>query len=118
MARIIIVDDYVDLQDFFKTLLELNHFEVKSAGSSAELNTLLPSFIPDLILLDVMLGVESGKEICKELKKKYKDLPVILISANPKLLDNYEDYKADDIIEKPFDIQTVLDKINTLLVKK
>jgi DNA-binding response OmpR family regulator len=118
MARIIIVDDYQDLQDFFKALLELNHFDVRSAGSEKELNSLLEFFVPDLILLDVMLGADSGIKICKHLKGKYKEIAVILISANPKLLINYQDCKADDIIEKPFDMHVVLDKINKLLAKK
>jgi len=118
MAKIIIVDDYVDLQDFFTSLLEFNGFEVKSAGSATELNTLLNSFIPDLILLDVMLGTESGREICKGLKEKHKEISIILISANPRSLDNYKECGADDIIEKPFTITIVLDKINKLLAEK
>ncbi|HTB52439.1 MAG TPA: response regulator [Ferruginibacter sp.] len=117
MARIIIVDDYKDLQDFFKDMLELNHFEVRSAGSAVELDTLLTTFMPDLILLDVMLGADNGTKICKEIKEKYKEIAIILISANPKLLINYQDCNADDIIEKPFDMYEVLDKINKLLNK-
>jgi DNA-binding response OmpR family regulator len=118
MARIIIVDDYKDLQDFFRALLELNHFEVRSAGSAKELNSLLESFVPDLIILDVMLGADNGKVICKQLKEKYKEIKVILISANSKLLIDYEACNADDIIEKPFDMHIVLEKINKLLTKK
>jgi len=117
MHKIIIVDDYTDLQDFFKSLLEMNGFEVKSAGSLSELNALLSSFIPDLILLDVMLGPDSGREICRELKKKHKQIHIILISANPKSLDEYKECGADDIIEKPFTITVVLDKIKSLLAK-
>jgi DNA-binding response OmpR family regulator len=117
MARIIIVDDYKDLQDFFKALLELNHFEVRSAGSAKELNILLESFVPDLVLLYIMLGADNGKVICKQLKEKYKETAVILISANPKLLIDYHDCNADDIIEKPFDMHVVLGKINKLLAK-
>jgi DNA-binding response OmpR family regulator len=118
VAKIIIVDDYADLQDFFTSLLELNGFEVRSAGSAKELNAILNSFTPDLILLDVMLGTDSGREICKDLKEKHPEISIILISANPRLLDNYEECRADDIIEKPFTITIVLDKINKLLAKK
>jgi two-component system phosphate regulon response regulator PhoB len=118
MAKIIIVDDYADLQEFFTSLLEMNGFEVKSAGSLSELNALLNSFIPDLILLDVMLGPDNGREICKGLKGKYKEIFIILISANPKSLDGYKECGADDIIEKPFTITTVLNKINNLLTER
>ncbi|HMG83356.1 MAG TPA: response regulator [Ferruginibacter sp.] len=118
MAKIVIVDDYPDLQELFKTLLGLNNFDVRSAGSAKELNTLLQFYIPDLILLDVMLGGENGKEICMDIKEKHPTVLIILISANPKLLRNYEECKADGIIEKPFDIHMVLDKVNSLLAGK
>jgi DNA-binding response OmpR family regulator len=118
MAKIIVVEDYTDLRDFFKALLELNNFEVKSAGSLSELNALLKSFIPDLILLDAMLGADNGREMCKTLKEKYKEIFIILISANHNSLVNHKECKADDILEKPFAINMVLDKINKLLAQK
>jgi DNA-binding response OmpR family regulator len=117
MAKIIIVDDYRDLQELFKILLELNNFEVRTAGSANELYNLLDFYIPDLILLDVMLGGDAGKDVCKKIKEKYTTLPIILISADPKQLIDYEECYANDIIEKPFDINTVLEKVNRLLTK-
>ena len=118
MAKIIIVDDHPDLQELFKALLTFNNFDVRSAGSAAELNALLQFYAPDLILLDIMLGGENGKEICMDIKKKYPAVSIILISASPKLLMNYEECKADGFIEKPFDVHVLLDKINSLLAGK
>jgi len=118
MAKVLIVEDYPELRDFFKLLLELNKFEVKTAATGAELNSVLDTFIPDLILLDVMLGGENGRDICKQLKQTHKDIFIILISANHKLLVDYKECDADDVIEKPFNIDEVLTKIKKLLQKQ
>ena len=118
MAKILIVEDYPELKDFFKLLLELNNFEVKSASTGTELNALLNTFVPDLILLDVMLGGENGRDLCKRTKQTHQQIFIILISANHKLLIDYEECGADAIIEKPFNIEDVLNKIKKLLHKK
>lgn len=37
---------------------------------------------------------------------------MILFSASPKHLENFEEYGADGIIEKPFGIKDLLEKID------
>jgi DNA-binding response OmpR family regulator len=118
MAKILIVEDYKDLQDFLKLLFEINGFEVKSASTSIEVHVLLNTFTPDLILLDVMLQGENGRDICKKIKQTHKDIYIILISANQKLLANYEECQADDVMEKPFNIEDILSKVKRLLYKE
>jgi two-component system response regulator VicR len=118
MPKILIVEDYLDLKDFFTLLLKKSDFDVRSASSKQELFTQLEAFTPDLVLLDIMLGGDCGREICKELKKNHKGIAVILISANPKLLLDHEECFADDTIEKPFNNTAVLDKIRAVLEKK
>src|ERR1700733_6844869 len=118
MVKILLVDDYIELLDFFSALLTNNGFDVKTASSRKELDEQMILFIPNLIILDIMLEVENGRDICKDLKRIDKGLPIILLSSNPALLINYEECEADDIIEKPFDIDEVVKKIKTVLTKK
>jgi DNA-binding response OmpR family regulator len=118
MAKILIVEDYLDLLDFFSIFLKMNDFEVRSISYQKEVQISIDSFSPDLVLLDVMLGGDDGRDICREIKKKNKNVSVILISANPKLLKKYKEYGADDIIEKPFDNVGILDKINKVFNTK
>jgi len=118
MAKILIVENNGDLRAFLILLFEMNSFEVRSASTSIELNVLLNTFTPDLILLDVILHGENGRDICKEIKQTHKEIHIILISANKKLLANYEECNADDVIEKPFNIDDILHKVKSLLYKK
>jgi DNA-binding response OmpR family regulator len=115
MTRILIVEDNLDLRDFLIILLQLNNFEVQGASSEVEVFTRLITFKPHVILLDVLLGRDNGRNICKEIKQRYKDIAVILLSANPKLLLDHEECNADDVIEKPFNNQDILNKIKKVL---
>jgi len=70
------------------------------------------------MLLDVKLHGQD-RDLCKQIKEKFnKEIPVILISANPDLLKDHKECLVVDIIEKPFDIKTVTQKINIALTDK
>jgi DNA-binding response OmpR family regulator len=116
MAKILVLEDNMDLLEFICILLERNKLEARGCSSGNEMKLLLGSFIPDLLIIDVMIKDkdgrdEDGRDLCREFKKDNKNTPVILTSANPKVLMNYEVWKADDTIEKPFTIQNILSKI-------
>ena len=117
MAKILLVDDSQDLQECFSALLKFKHHETNSASSGNTLRLALNNFKPDLILMDVKLSGESGRTLCNKLKEDAATsaIPVILISANPDLLADPEQCHADDILEKPFNIDTLYKKINKFL---
>ena len=118
MSKIMIVDDSPDLVDFLTLLLTMRKFEVETATSKAQIEEKLALFVPDVILLDVRLNGEDGREICRYIKAKtpFKHIPILLLSADPKLLDGYEECEAADIIEKPFDIASLLEKVNNQIL--
>lgn len=119
MAKILIVDDSKDLTEFLSVLLKMKDYDVDIAASKGELKRKLPVVSPDLILLDVRLGGDDGRELCKAIRKEMPDkhIPIILVSASPELLKDYEECEANDVIEKPFDISTIITKIDSLLSK-
>jgi DNA-binding response OmpR family regulator len=117
MNKLFILDDSDDLLYAMKYILENNGYIVKILNNADNIFSEIIEFAPDILILDVNLGYESGREICKKLKMnlKTKDLPVILFSGYPKCLDNYRKCLADDIIEKPFDLKYLLQKISCVL---
>ena len=114
MAKILVVDDSQDLLELFLLILVTFGHEVQTATSGNTMNSVVSAFIPDLILLDVMLGNEDGRELCRE-NKAAGDTPIILMSANPVLLKDFNEFGANDILEKPFDVASLAKKINTVL---
>jgi DNA-binding response OmpR family regulator len=71
-----------------------------------------------LVITDVWLGDDAdGREICKEIRRFNASVPIILMSGRHDVLMDPEQYGANDAIDKPFDIEPLLLKINKLLLK-
>jgi DNA-binding response OmpR family regulator len=69
---------------------------------------------PDLYILDKALPTIDGLAICKYLKinKKTRDVPIIMISCYHELKRIAKKYGVDDFIEKPFDLNLLLQKVH------
>lgn len=117
MAKILLVDDSNELLELFARLLTNKGYEVKTANSETKFINLLDIYMPDIILLDVKLNGADGRKLCKELKYKisHKHIPIILLSGDPLLLADYKECDADDVIEKPFALGSVIQKIERAL---
>src|SRR5687768_6158261 len=100
------------LQDVFRIILEREGYEVEILSNGQELlkNKINP---PDLYILDKQLSGVDGLDICRHLKgqSKTREVPVIMISANPSIGHLAIDAGADDYIEKPFDINFFIQKV-------
>jgi DNA-binding response OmpR family regulator len=115
MSKILVIEDSDDVREMITVLLKSYGHDVVSSSQTININSIISDANPQLILLDVWLGHQSGREICKQIKTANKKLPVILMSADAKLLADYESCQADDILEKPFDIIELKNKIDKLL---
>jgi DNA-binding response OmpR family regulator len=112
--RILVLDDDLAILSAIRDVLEFSGYEVNTLPRGDEIFQNIEQYHPDLILLDVMLADMDGREICQNIKKdeNTSNIPVILISATHNLdqctkLTN----GPDDYLAKPFDITSLLDKI-------
>jgi CheY-like chemotaxis protein len=71
---------------------------------------------PDLLLLDIWMAGQDGRELCRKLKsdKRTASIPIILFSAGREMADSAKAAGANDFVEKPFEIETLLEKIQKL----
>ncbi|HEY4196211.1 MAG TPA: response regulator [Mucilaginibacter sp.] len=118
MRRILVVDDNEDILEILKLILEGYDYEVVTLADGHLLTSQVKNDRPDLILLDIMLGDMDGRELCKILKSDTKthDIPVILISASHGMSERFKPCDApDDFLAKPFDINELMDKVQTHL---
>ena len=118
MAKILIIESNLDLQDFLSFFIKMQGYKVKAVSLETEVQESIENFKPDLILLDVVYSGIDGREICRKIKKLNKDLLIILLSTDSKYLQNYEECLADSAIEKPFNNEIILKTIKLLLHKK
>lgn len=115
--RILVLDDNQDILDIVHETLTYEDFEVKSTSSSNTVMAMAEAFLPHLVILDYRVAGLNGGELCMQIKShpRFKDVPVIIYSAY--INDNSEllAYGCDAIINKPFDLNELVEKVNKLL---
>ncbi len=115
--KILIVEDEVDIQNMVKIRLEHAGYECIIAGNGEEGLKCIDLESPDLIISDVMMPIMDGFAFYKQLKSKEdtKNIPVIILTARQQMKDSFLVLGADAFVSKPFEAQTLLDKVEKLL---
>ena len=113
MQKVLIVDNDLETVNILVLFLEQNGFKTITADSYKTILPLIYNDKPDIIILDVLLENEDGRNICLQLKntERTKNIGIILLSAYHDKLIGYDSYKANGIIEKPFDFEELLAEI-------
>src|SRR5260221_8146554 len=115
--KVLVVEDEPAIQKYLKELLLDNGFSVEIAPDGITgLNSIKKS-PPDLVLLDLGLPNMTGDMVCLEIKKKYTDLPVIILTAKDATTDvvNGLNIGADDYVTKPFVADVLLARVRARL---
>ncbi|RKR83608.1 response regulator receiver domain-containing protein [Mucilaginibacter gracilis] len=114
--RIMIADDDPGIVDAIEMTLTFEGYDVVTTLTGDTIISMSDNF-PDLLLLDVWMSGHDGRDICKLLKMKSEtsNIPVIMISASPELKRSATEAGADDFLEKPFNIDELLNKIELLI---
>jgi DNA-binding response OmpR family regulator len=113
--KIMIADDDPGIVDAVEMLLEFEGYAVTSTVDGATVLDMKDQ-LPDLLLLDIWMSGEDGRDICKQLKSNSltKNIPVIMISASRDIKSSALAAGADDFIAKPFEMDELLKKIESL----
>lgn len=103
MKKIILIDDDNEMQEIVRLAFKKTGYDILafSNGFSFFKNNYA---LPDVFILDKQLPGLDGLEICRKLKQgeKTKDIPVIMLSANPDIKSLAKEAGANEAVEKPF----------------
>jgi CheY-like chemotaxis protein len=115
--KILVLDDNQDILEIVHETLTYEKFEVQSTSNSDSVIPLVEQFHPDLILLDYRVAGVNGGELCAQIKSRPDlcNIPVIIFSAYINHNDELFAYGCDAIINKPFDLVELVEKVNNLL---
>jgi DNA-binding response OmpR family regulator len=115
--KILICDDDEDILEMLELILEDTGYEIITERNSLNLNHLIESRSPDLIILDLWMPALSGDEVLRNLRKnpETENLPVIVISASREGEFIADQAGASGYIAKPFDYDELLFKIDQQL---
>ena len=126
-AKILIIDDDVDIVEAEKVLLENSGYEVISAFDGQEGYRKIRELRPDLVVLDVIMASPTeGFELTRQLKKDedLSSIPIVMVtsvrrddqSSRPlveEVLSHIEAY-----IEKPIRPEQILETIKLVLARR
>ncbi|QXV65707.1 response regulator [Mucilaginibacter achroorhodeus] len=117
VKRILVLDDNQDILEVVHETLTYENFEVKSITRGIDVMPLVEEFNPDLVILDYRVAGANGGEICQAIKAhpKFGDVPVIIFSAYVNHSADLFAYGCDAIINKPFDLTELVEKVNGLI---
>lgn len=119
-AKLLLLEDDVNLNDTINEFLEENGFEVQSVYDGEEANEKIYENRYDLFLLDVNVPGISGFELLKNLRQNGDKTPAIYLTSLNSVDDLSIGYESgcDDYIRKPFALQELLLRIQTILKRE
>ena len=116
MPKILIVEDDEKLRNEVEIFFNNNGYQAESLKKFDNTIQDIININPDLILLDINLPGADGEYVCKEIRKQ-SNVPIIIVTSRDNEVDELLsiNYGADHYITKPFNIQILLAKTNSLL---
>lgn len=106
MYTVVVIEDDPSYRNVMEVILQMEGFQVHTAGSGAEGLELLSRVVPDVILCDILMPGMDGHGVLEALKlsKPLGELPFIFVSALADRADVRRGMAAgaDDYLTKPF----------------
>ena len=117
MKKILVLDDNLDILDIVTQVLNYECFEVITISESVNFIDIALNELPELMVLDYKLEDGDGGELCQQIKSNPKlgHIPVIIFTACFLKPVKIKEIGCDAVINKPFDLEDFVEKINNLL---
>ncbi len=117
MAVLLVIEDDTELQRMIRLVLEKQGHQVYTAENGVEALYQINAHRPALIVLDLMMPLVSGEAVLEHLRST-PDLcatRVLVVSALPTASQLAEQLGADDLLQKPVEISTLVAHVEELL---
>ena len=128
-AKILIVDDDLDLANAMQAILESRDYTVVTASDKTGGMELVRTEKPDLLILDVIMSTWSdGFDMARELKSQseLKDMPILMLTGVKDVTGI--DFKSsagdptwlpvEGFLDKPVESETLLAEVEKILSKR
>jgi len=111
--KVVLVQDNKDILDIMDQVLVEEGFDVTASLTTEPIDK-IDKIDPDVVVIDDHIkGSKKGSKIVQELKSdpKTEDVSAVLTSTSEKLPEIAQESKADDYIQKPFDIEHMVEVV-------
>ncbi|HVR34026.1 MAG TPA: response regulator [Acidimicrobiia bacterium] len=117
--RVLVVDDDDDIVRVVRINLELEGFEVDTAGDGQEALDRAVANPPDIVLLDIMMPRMDGLTALRKMRSQpsLASTSIVLLTARGLTEDrvNGLELGADDYVTKPFDVVELVARVKAVL---
>jgi DNA-binding response OmpR family regulator len=112
-TTVLVADDEPAIRLLCRVNLEFEGYRVLEAGTLEAARDELDREDVDVLLIDVRFGEHDGRELVRELRAQGRALPIALLTGSVTLRSD-ERGGADELIEKPFALETLLGAVRRL----
>lgn len=120
-ARVLLVDDEVQLRRVMRDLLEREGYTVFEASDGAEALEQVDVQAPDILVLDLNLPGLDGYGVISQLRSRpgTENLPIIVLTARGDEENEVRVFElgADDFLSKPFRARALSARIQAVLAR-
>lgn len=111
-GKILVIDDEPMVRSAVGRVLTDEGYTVEFAGDGAAALERLAATPPDAILLDLMMPGMNGRQFLHALRRDLRSsVPVVVMTAVHGLGQRAISLGATDVVEKPFDVDELLNKV-------
>ena len=116
MAKVLLIDDDLEVLEINKKYLSEERFTVYIADSAKKGIAYAKKYSPDCILLDIMMPEMNGLEVCKRIRS-FSNAPIIFLTGKSSEDDKITGLTggADDYIVKPYSLRELKARIDIVL---
>lgn len=118
--KVLLVDDEEDFLDAVAERMRARGIEVSTTTSASDALEMIEQKSYDAIVMDLMMPELEGTKALKAIKNRNGELQVILLTGyvTPEQVHRAMKFGAMDIIEKPPDLDVLIEKIKKAHEKK
>ncbi len=111
--KVLLVDDEIDFLEVMSQRMKARGLEITTAESAEQAISIIEKKSFDAVIMDFQMPGMNGMEALKIIKNNKPEMQVILLTAYATIEKTVEVIKAGamDLLEKPADIDALIDKI-------
>lgn len=114
---ILLVEDDDTIRELLKRVLQRDGFQVLTATSGEEAESLATASPVDLLVCDVCLPGVSGPVLAHRLSATQPELRTLLMSGDPSLDELIDDGLDAEFLGKPFTTRAFMENVRTMLAR-
>lgn len=118
--RVLVCDNDPDITEIVSLILSGKGFQVYVSDTCEKVPGKIDNHEPDVIIMDLWIPEMGGEKATVMLKNspKYRDIPVIILSANNEIESISRRSGADGFLAKPFEIEDLVNTINDHIAER